>query len=234
MCRPCRFQPRVPGSCWTWRSSLGLCSASMLETALLGHGVPSVSPVGSDLGPLYQCPRPSCSSCPHPHLLRLKSLLAGRGAALPELSWELAAQRCRPLDPGCRPCLCKGAWSSHSTRDVACISVAGAGALTAVDWRRPACLHPAPPAPGPRRAPSRRWLLPPGLWGLPSADRVRQRLRCGPCKSAGGGRGGFEWPGQAFYPRSSAAAPSVSAGPAGVPGAGRAGGWGLAEPGGGV
>lgn len=116
MCRPCLFQPQVLGSCWTWGSSLGLCSASMLETALLGRGVPSVSLVGSDLGPSDQCPWPSCSSCPHPHLLRLKSLLAGRGAALPELSRELAAQRRRPLDPGCRLCLSPGAWSPHGTR----------------------------------------------------------------------------------------------------------------------
>lgn len=50
----------------------------------------------------------------------------------------------------------------------------------------------------------------------------------GPVKSAGNGQGGFEWLGRAIYPRSSAVAPSIGGGPAGVSGAV------LAEPGLGV
>ena len=75
------LQRRVPGSCWTWGWSLGLCSASLLEAALLGRGVPSVSHVGSELGPSDQCPPPSCFSAPTPPLASEISPCGQRGCS---------------------------------------------------------------------------------------------------------------------------------------------------------
>ena len=68
-------------------------------------------PMGSEPGPSDECCLPPYSSCLPPPPPRMKSLLAGRGAAVPEPDGEHADWRCRLLGPGCGPCFCTDPWS---------------------------------------------------------------------------------------------------------------------------
>ena len=68
-------------------------------------------PMGSEPGPSDERRLPPCSSCLPPPPPRMKSLLAGRGAAVPEPGGEHGDRRCCLLGPGCGPCLCTDRWS---------------------------------------------------------------------------------------------------------------------------